>query len=85
MMSNASPRRCVRYDASYCEAREKESASDVVGYGMVTRCHQHCGSATDSVHRQSSGRSSCAWEMAREAVCVLENGDFYSRERLVCS
>ena len=24
-----------------------ESASDVVGYGMVTRCHQHCGGATD--------------------------------------
>ena len=24
-----------------------ESASDVVGYGTVTRCHQHCGCATD--------------------------------------
>ena len=24
-----------------------ESASDVVGYGMVNRCHQHCGGATD--------------------------------------
>ena len=32
-----------------------ESASDIVGYGMVTRCHQHCGGAADSAHRQSSG------------------------------
>ena len=24
-----------------------ESASDVAGYGMVTRCHQHYGGATD--------------------------------------
>ena len=23
-----------------------ESASDVVGYGMATRCHQHCRGAT---------------------------------------
>ena len=29
-------------------AREiDESASDVVSYGMVTRCHKHCGGATD--------------------------------------
>ena len=69
-MSNASLRRCVRYDVSY--RKMDESASDVVGYGMVTRCHQHCGGATDSVHRQSS----------RFWLCV-EDGDFYSPEACV--
>ena len=46
MTSNVSLRRCGRYDVSYCEAREKDcaSASDVVDYGMETRC---CGDATD--------------------------------------
>ena len=50
-----------------------ESASDVVGHIMVTRCHQHCGGAADSVHRQSGGHPECA-----------EYGDFYCHERLVC-
>ena len=27
--------------------KRDESASDVAGYGMVTRSHQHCGGATD--------------------------------------
>ena len=27
--------------------KSDESASDVVGHGMVSRCHPHCGGATD--------------------------------------
>ena len=55
-------------------ARKKDGpASDVVGYGMVTRCHQHCGGAT--VHRQSCGHSSCAWKLV---ISIYP-------ERLVCS
>ena len=48
-----------------------ESASDVVGYGMVTRCHQRCGGAQRSVHRQSGGHSCCAWKMVMRSQYVF--------------
>ena len=42
----------------------------------MMRCHQYCGVATDSVHRQSSGYPGCAREMVVldlwGAVCVPE-------------
>ena len=58
-----------------------ESASDVVGCGLVTGCHQCCGGATDSVHRQSGGHSCCAWKMVtRSRYVFLEDGDFCSRD-----
>ena len=44
------------------------------------RCHQYCGGAADSVHRQSSGYPGCAREMMvlilwEACVCVLEAFD----------
>ena len=48
-----------------------ESASDFVGYGMVTRYHQHCGGAADSVHRQRSAHSGCAWKMVTRSRNVF--------------
>ena len=36
---------------------------DQAGERLMMRCHQYCGGATDSVHRQSSGYPGCAREM----------------------
>ena len=62
-----------------------ESASDVVGYGMATRRHQHCGGAADSVHRQSSGHPGCVWKMVfyhARPVCVPEACDVLVTSKL---
>ena len=45
-------RRCVFLFVSPDQAGEK----------LMMRCHQYCGGATDSVHRQSSGYPGCARE-----------------------
>ena len=48
---------------------------DQAGERLMKRCHQHCGRATDSVHRQSSGYPGCAREMLVpilwKPVCVF--------------
>ena len=59
--------------------KSDEPASDVLGYGMVTRCHQ-LWRCHRSVHRQSCGHSSCEWKMVifcchERPVCVLEARD----------
>ena len=67
--------------------REKidESASDVVGYGMVTRCHQHCGGATDQYITEQWTFQLCEEDGGEKPGCVPEDGVFHSPERLVCS
>ena len=50
---NVSRRRCVLGFVSPDQAGER----------LMMRCHQYCGGATDSVHRQSSGYPGCAREM----------------------
>ena len=54
MTLNASRIRCAIHVVSNGETGQK----------LMMRCHQHCGSATDSEHRQSSGQSGCAWMVA---------------------
>ena len=65
--------------------REKidESASDVVGYGMVTRCHQHCGVPQISTS-QSSGHSSCARKTVARSRDVFPKMVFSILPRGLC-
>ena len=51
-----------------------ESASDVVGYGVATRCHEHCGVPQIITSTEQ-------WTFQ---LCVVD-GDLYSPERFVCS
>ena len=56
-----------------------ESASDVVGYGMVTQSHQHTGGPTDQYIDRVMDDSSCAWKMVisilPRGLCVPETCD----------
>ena len=47
---------------------------DQTGERLMMRCHQYCGGATDSIHRQSYGT----------IPVVVGDGNFYCHERPVC-
>ena len=50
---------------------------DQAGERLMMRCHQYCGGATDSIHRQSNGRLyvKMATSIVTRGLCVIEARD----------